>query len=84
VRNKYAIPHFFSCKRQTQSYSRWKNNAPVRQIQSTRFVTGNSAGTLSGQMSPDGRELSGSINLTAPDLNNGNWQAQKSEPKRKT
>jgi hypothetical protein len=45
---------------------------------------GNATGTLSGQMSPDGRELSGSINLTAPDLNNGNWQAQKSEPKKKT
>jgi hypothetical protein len=45
---------------------------------------GNATGTLSGQMSPDGRELSGAINLTAPDLNNGSWQAKRSEPKKKT
>jgi hypothetical protein len=45
---------------------------------------GNATGTLSGRLSPDGNRFTGSINLTAPDLNDGTWQAEKSEPKKKT
>ena len=36
---------------------------------------GNASGTLSGQLSSDGNQLTGSFNLT--DLNNGTWKAQK-------
>ena len=36
---------------------------------------GNASGTLSGQLSSDGHQLTGSFNLT--DLNNGTWQAKK-------
>ena len=36
---------------------------------------GNASGTLSGQLSSGGNQLTGSFNLT--DLNNGTWQAQK-------
>ena len=36
---------------------------------------GNASGTLSGQLSSDGNQLTGSFNLT--DLNNGTWQAKK-------
>ena len=35
---------------------------------------GNASGTLSGQLSSDGHQLTGSFNLT--DLNNGTWQAK--------
>ena len=36
---------------------------------------GNASGTLSGQLSSGGNQLTGSFNLT--DLNNGTWQAKK-------
>jgi hypothetical protein len=39
---------------------------------------GNANGTLTGQLSSNGNQLTGSINLTAPDLNDGTWKAQKS------
>ena len=38
---------------------------------------GNASGTLSGQLSSDGNQLTGSFNLTAPGLNDGTWQAKK-------
>ncbi len=38
---------------------------------------GDATGTMSGRMSPDGSRLTGYINLTAPDLNDGTWQAKK-------
>jgi hypothetical protein len=38
---------------------------------------GNASGTLSGQLSSDGNQLTGSFNLTAPGLNDGTWQARK-------
>jgi hypothetical protein len=45
---------------------------------------GNATGTLTGRLSSDGSQFTGSINLTAPDLNNGNWEAKESKPKKKT
>ena len=36
---------------------------------------GDTSGTLSGQLSSDGNQLTGSFNLT--DLNSGTWQAKK-------
>jgi hypothetical protein len=38
---------------------------------------GNATGTLSGQLSPDGKQLTGSFNITSPGLNDGTWQAKK-------
>jgi len=38
---------------------------------------GNTSGTLSGQLSSDGSQLTGSFNITAPGLNDGTWQAHK-------
>jgi hypothetical protein len=38
---------------------------------------GNASGTLSGRLSSDGSQLSGSFNITAPGLNDGTWQAHK-------
>ena len=38
---------------------------------------GNASGTLSGQLSSDGSQLTGSFNITAPGLNDGTWQAHK-------
>ena len=38
---------------------------------------GDASGTLSGQLSSDDNQLTGSFNLTAPGLNDGTWQAKK-------
>ena len=38
---------------------------------------GNASGTLSGQLSSDGSQLTGSFNITAPGLNEGTWKAHK-------
>jgi hypothetical protein len=38
---------------------------------------GYASGTLSGQLSSDGNQLTGSFNLTAPGINDGTWQARK-------
>ena len=38
---------------------------------------GNESGKLSGQLSSDGNQLTGSFNITAPGLNDGTWQARK-------
>ena len=38
---------------------------------------GDASGTLSGQLSSDGSQLTGSFNITAPGLNDGTWQAHK-------
>jgi len=38
---------------------------------------GDASGTLSGQLSSDGSQLTGSFNITAPGLNDGTWKAKK-------
>jgi hypothetical protein len=38
---------------------------------------GNASGTLSGQLSSDGSQLTGSFNIIAPGLNDGTWKAHK-------
>ncbi len=40
-------------------------------------IQGQSSGTITGQLSSDGNKLTGSLNVTGPDLNVGTWQAQK-------
>ena len=35
---------------------------------------GDASGTLSGQLSSDGSQLTGSFNITAPGLNDGTWK----------
>jgi hypothetical protein len=40
-------------------------------------IQGQGSGTLTGQLSSDSSRLTGSFNVTAPDLCNGTWQAQK-------
>jgi hypothetical protein len=40
-------------------------------------IQGESNGTITGQMSSDGSQLTGSLNVTNPDPNKGTWQAQK-------
>ncbi|MDH3956000.1 MAG: hypothetical protein OET81_04865 [Desulfobacteraceae bacterium] len=38
---------------------------------------GDTSGKLSGQLSPVGKQLSGSFDITSPGLNDGTWQAKK-------
>ncbi len=38
---------------------------------------GSASGTLSGRLSSDDNQLTGSFNLTAPGINDGTWQAKK-------
>lgn len=38
---------------------------------------GEASGKVTGQMTSDGNQLSGSYNLTMPGLDNGNWKAKK-------
>ncbi len=38
---------------------------------------GNATGTFSGQLSSDGKQLTGSFDMASPDLNDGTWKAQK-------
>jgi hypothetical protein len=40
-------------------------------------MQGDFSGTLTGKLSSDGNRLTGSYNVTAMDLDNGTWQAQK-------
>ena len=40
-------------------------------------MQGDFSGTLTGKLSSDGNRLNGSYNVTAMDLDNGTWQAQK-------
>ena len=40
-------------------------------------VEGKGSGSLTGNLSSDGKRLTGSFNVTAPDLCSGTWQAQK-------
>ena len=40
-------------------------------------IQGQGSGALTGQLSSDGNRLTGSFNVTVPDVCNGTWKAQK-------
>lgn len=48
------------------------DNAPVGEFSAI-------AGTVTGELSPDGSQMTGSYNITMPTMDNGTWKAEKKQ-----